>query len=58
MVIAKRIRINFFDDVSDGHDCGLISGAMLGAGGGHWQPNNRDGVIGGWNYGNVVSNVG
>ncbi len=44
VVTAKRIRINFFDDMSDGHCCGLICGAMLGAGGGCWQPNNRAGV--------------
>jgi hypothetical protein len=38
--------------------CGLICGAMLGASGGRWQPNNRAGVVRGWNDGNVVSNVG
>ncbi len=58
MVTAKRICINFFDDTSDGHGCGLICGAMLGAGGGRWQPNNRAGVIHGWNGGDVVSDVG
>jgi hypothetical protein len=30
---------------------------MLGAGGGCWQPNNRAGVIRGWNDGNVVIEV-
>ena len=57
-MMAKRIRVNFFDDTSDGHGCGLICGAMLGAGGGRWQPNNSAGVVRGWNDGNVVSNVG
>ncbi len=58
MVTAKRICVNFFDDVSDGHDYGLICGAMLRAGGGCWQPNNRAKVVCGWNDGNVVTKVG
>jgi hypothetical protein len=32
--MVKRIRVNFFDDTSDGYGCGLICGAMLGASGG------------------------
>ena len=57
MVTAKKICVNFFDDISDGQGCGLICGAMLGAGGGCWQPNNRAGVVSGCNDGNVVFDV-
>ncbi len=55
VVMAKRICVDFFNDASDGHGFGLICGAKLGAGGSCWQPNNRAGVVRGWNDGNVVT---